>query len=155
MTSAFFLRRLLLGARGPRIWWIGAKVTLVATCLQIAWIAWQTAPRLGDALLGQVHLIAYVDAGTGPDDLRGLGETLRRLPTVRDVHLVDPATALKRLQTEFASRRLNGATSASLRVEEGFLPGSVEIALKDGPNLVVDIGCAKAAAALTPREPPL
>ncbi len=149
MTLGFFARRLLRGA--PRVWLLGVLVTLSAASLQLAWIAREGSPQIGSALLGQLHLIAYLDPDMPADELQSLSETLRRLPTVKDVRTVDSNMALQRLKTEVVARRVNGDGQAALRVEPGFLPASIEIAMAPGPNVTVDVDGVAARISRLPR----
>src|SRR4051812_15889976 len=80
----------------------------------------------------QVHVIAYLDDGLGGAERERLVEALRRLPSVEQAHLVGPDEALVRLRAAAASLGGNAAISA---VEPGFLPRSVEIAVRPSDTL--------------------
>jgi cell division transport system permease protein len=80
----------------------------------------------------QVHVIAYLDDGLGAAERDRLVEALRRLPSVEQAHLVGPDEALARLRTAAASLGGGAAISA---VEPGFLPRSVEIAVRPSDRL--------------------
>jgi cell division protein FtsX len=92
--------------------------------------------RAGAAVLPrlqqQVHVIAYLDDGLGPAERDSLVEALRRIPGVEQARLVGPDEALARLRAAAASL---GGPSAIGAVEAGFLPRSVEIAVRPATDM--------------------
>jgi cell division protein FtsX len=80
----------------------------------------------------QVHVIAYLDDGLAAAERDRLVEALRRIPGVEQARAVGADEALTRLRAAAAS--LGGASEIGA-VEAGFLPRSVEIAVRPSPDL--------------------
>ncbi len=87
------------------------------------------AARLAD----QAHVIAYLEAGAGPEQTRPLRAALARLPGVREVREADGAAALTHLRRELLALGQDVAPLES--IEPDFLPTSLEIVLLPGPDL--------------------
>jgi cell division protein FtsX len=118
-------RKLALGALAGTM---AMAVALGGASLLGARLASALVPRLQQ----QVHVIAYLDDDLGPPERDRLVEALRRLPGVEQARLVDPAEALARLRAAASSLGGPGAVGS---LEPGFLPRSLEIAVRPAPDL--------------------
>ena len=89
-----------------------------------AFVADAVLPRLAD----NVHVIAYLREDMTADKASALAEIVAHVPGVERVRHVDSREALQRLRDEAAE--LGGVAELLDGVEEGFLPASLEIALR-------------------------
>jgi cell division protein FtsX len=104
---------------------------LGASALSLGRATTATAASLAEG----VEVVAYLSPRLSAGRAEALAVTLRRLPGVRAVRAVDPTAALAHLRRELAA--MGSAPAVVARMEEGFLPGSLEIALEPGPGLPV------------------
>jgi cell division protein FtsX len=88
-----------------------------------------TAARLAEG----VQVVAYLAPSLAPARAEALVVTLGRLPGVRAVRPVDGRTELERLRRELGA--LGRDAGLLGRVEEGFLPPSLEIVLEPGADV--------------------
>lgn len=136
MTWAFFSRRALRETRRHLAVAIGivlATFLLVFLC-GVAIYAARAADGLVPLLQRNVHLIAYLGEDVDEARARAMTDVLRRLPGVDRVRLVDSAEALRRLRDDAVAI---GAGAALAKIEEGFLPRSIEIGLVPDSDLAI------------------
>jgi cell division protein FtsX len=134
MTMRWILRRARREARRRKLGLAALAVAMaVAATLGAAGVL---GARAGAAALPrlqqQVHVIAYLDDGLPAPERARLVEAVRRIPGVEQARAVEPDEALARLRAAAASL---GGPAAIGAVEAGFLPRSVEIAIRPSANL--------------------
>jgi cell division transport system permease protein len=106
---------------------IALSLVLVGTVELVA----ANVANLARGWAGDVRMTVYLEDGCKPERAQKIAGALSRLPGVTEVRMVAPHEAYERLRRSLGSHAdlLDG-------VEDGFLPASLEVALKPG---VVDV----------------
>lgn len=109
--------------------WLSAAAFAWATVALAACLALAHAPGAGGTASGSAQLVAFLNDDLPPADRDALAVVLRKLPGVAGVRLLPSDEALGRMRAELGPRAalLDG-------VEDGFLPTTLEIALRPGPQ---------------------
>lgn len=133
-AAADAMRRALAGARRSPLIQLVAVSTIALSLLLVGAVqlAATNVGRLASSWGAGVQMVVYLEDGVAPERAAQLGAALERLPGVESVHTVRPREAYERLQ-----RSLGGRASLLDGVEEGFLPTSLEVALKPGVAEVI------------------
>jgi len=122
-----------LTAQGLRrhraVFWMSAAGFACATVALAACLALARAPGAGVTAAGSTQLVAFLNDDLPPGERDALALVLRKLPGVAGVRLLPSDEALGRMRAELGSRAalLDG-------IEDGFLPTTLEIALRPGPQ---------------------
>lgn len=133
--AAPLLERLRWGARltvqGLRrhraLFWMSAAAFACATVALAAGLTLGRAPAATITASASAQLVAFLNDDLPPGERDALAAVLRKLPGVAGVRLLPGDEALGRMRAELGPRAalLDG-------VEEGFLPTTLEIALRPG-----------------------
>jgi cell division protein FtsX len=134
MTLRWILRRAGGEARRRKAGLIalGGAMALAAALSGAAMLGARAGGALLPRLQQDVHVIAYLDDGLGAAERDRLVAALRLTPGVERARPVSPDEALARLRAAAVSL---GGPSAIGAVEAGFLPRSVEIAVRPSPDM--------------------
>jgi cell division protein FtsX len=120
-----------LTAQGLRrhraLFWMSAAAFACATVALAACLALARAPSAIVATTGSAQLVAFLNDDLPAGDRDALAVVLRKLPGVAGVRVLPSNEALVRMRAELGARAalLDG-------VEDGFLPTTLEIALRPG-----------------------
>jgi cell division protein FtsX len=140
VSAVWILRnvRRQVGAHPRLVLAAGAAFSLLTMVAGGTTLGTRAVARWG-AFVGQnVHVIAYLDEDADQERAAGLADILRRAPTVTQVTIVEPATALARLG---ASAAAFGADAKALDgLEPAFFPRSIEISLAPAADLTLRAG---------------
>lgn len=102
--------------------------------LAVTAVAGHNAAALTGAWTGEAGMIVYLDDDVDAARARSIGQALAALPAIRSATYVPPEHALDDLRGLFGA-----GTPAADALEPGMLPGSLDIALRDG---VADVAAA-------------
>jgi cell division protein FtsX len=129
--SARFRWGARLAAQGFRrhraVFWMSAGGFACATVALAACLVLARAPASVSAASGSAQLVAFLNDDLPPGERDALALVLRKLPGVAGVRVLASDEALGRMRAELGPRAalLDG-------VEDGFLPTTLEIALRPG-----------------------
>jgi len=119
----------LRGVRQNPLIQLVAIGTIALTLLLVGTVELTAAnvAHLARGWAGDVQMTVFLDDGTKSERAQKIAGALGKLPGVTSVRFVEPHEAYQRLQRSLGSRAdlLDG-------VEDGFLPASIEVALKPG-----------------------
>jgi cell division protein FtsX len=135
MKAAWLGEGFVAQMKGHRALAIAAVATflLLALVLGGAWLGTRTASRWG-AFVGQnVHVIAYLSDDGDADRAPALVEILQRVPTVKQVSVVEPAQALAQLVDRATTFGADPKSLAGL--EPAYFPRSLEVTLAPAADL--------------------
>ena len=124
------LRLTLQGLRRHRAgFWVSAAGFACATAALTACLFLARAPSAAAAATGSAQLVAFLNDELPAGERDALASVLQKLPGVAGVRVLTSDEALGRMRAELGPRAalLDG-------VEEGFLPTTLEIALRPGPQ---------------------
>jgi len=122
------VRLTVQGLRRHRaLFWMSAAAFACATAALAACLALARAPSTVIATTGSAQLVAFLNDDLPSGDRDALAVVLRKLPGVAAVRVLPSNEALGRMRAELGARAglLDG-------VEDGFLPTTLEIALRPG-----------------------
>ena len=133
MTVAWALRQIHREARQRpgALLALGGAIAVLVLVGGAAALGGRLSMSIAGALEQNVHVIAYLGGDGNDVERTRLLEVLGKLPGVAEVRSVEPDEALARLQAVTGTL---GQARSALSVEAGFLPRSIEIALRPGPQ---------------------
>jgi cell division protein FtsX len=111
----------------------GATFFLLALLAGTSRLGARVVARWGGLVGQNVHLLVYLGDEMDEGTSRDLAEILRRVPTVAQVAVVEPAQAFARFKTSALSFGADGKTIETL--EPAYFPRSIEIRLLPASDL--------------------